>query len=62
VRSAALDLTWYQYFLLDVVAVLTLALGSILLILFLMMRTLLRKLHGGKKNVQETLTSRQKRD
>jgi hypothetical protein len=61
-RSAALDLTWYQYFLLDVIAMLTLAVGSILLILFLIMRTLLRKLRGGKKIAQETRTSRKKRD
>jgi glucuronosyltransferase len=42
-RSAVLDLTWYQYFLLDVIALLALAVGSILLIVFLMLRTVLRK-------------------
>jgi glucuronosyltransferase len=37
-RSAALDLAWYQYFLLDVIAVLTLAVGSALILVSLMLR------------------------
>ncbi|PNF23012.1 UDP-glucuronosyltransferase 2B33 [Cryptotermes secundus] len=61
-RSAALDLTWYQYFLLDVIAVLALAVGSVVLIVFLMMRLLLRKLFGGERNLQEAHTSRKKCD
>jgi glucuronosyltransferase len=32
-RSAVLDLAWYQYFLLDVITVLALAIVSVLLIL-----------------------------
>jgi hypothetical protein len=42
-RSAVLELTWYQYFLLDVMAVLTLAAGSAVLVVFLMVRRVLRK-------------------
>jgi glucuronosyltransferase len=42
-RSAVLDLSWYQYFLLDVIAVLALVGGSALLVVFLVMRTVLRK-------------------
>jgi glucuronosyltransferase len=61
-RSAALDLTWYQYFLLDVIAVLALAVGSIVLIVFLMMRVLLRKLFGGERNLKDADTSRKKRN
>jgi len=45
-RSAVLDLAWYQYFLLDVIAVLTLATVSILLILLLVFRVILKKLFG----------------
>jgi glucuronosyltransferase len=48
-RSAALDLTWYQYFLLDVIAVLVLALGFVLFFMFLLLRKLLRKMCGGSK-------------
>jgi glucuronosyltransferase len=46
-RSAVLDLTWYQYFLLDVIAVLVVVLGFALFIIVLMLRTLLRKICGG---------------
>ncbi|PNF23047.1 UDP-glucuronosyltransferase 1-1 [Cryptotermes secundus] len=55
-RSAALDLTWYQYFLLDVIAVLTLAVGSVLLIVFLLLRALLTRICGGKhKEIDSTI-------
>jgi glucuronosyltransferase len=46
-RSAALDLAWYQYFLLDVIAVLALALGLVVLITFLILRKVLRKACSG---------------
>ncbi|PSN29898.1 hypothetical protein C0J52_27059, partial [Blattella germanica] len=42
-RSAALDLTWYQYFLLDVFAALVLAVGIVLSITFLLVRAVYRK-------------------
>jgi hypothetical protein len=45
-RSAVLDLAWYQYFLLDVIAVLALAIFSLMLILFLVCRVILKKLFG----------------
>ncbi|XP_023717901.1 UDP-glucuronosyltransferase 1-8 [Cryptotermes secundus] len=45
-RSAALDLTWYQYFLLDVIAVLALAVGVFLLLALLISRAIFRKLCG----------------
>jgi hypothetical protein len=45
-RSAALDLTWYQYFLLDVASVLALAVASVLLIAFLVFRAIFRKVCG----------------
>jgi glucuronosyltransferase len=61
-RSAALDLTWYQYFLLDVIAVLMLAVGSFLLLAYLMLRALLRKLFGGERNLKDAGTSRKKHD
>ncbi|XP_021912896.1 uncharacterized protein LOC110826504 [Zootermopsis nevadensis] len=52
-RSAALDLTWYQYFLLDVIAVLALAAGSALLVMFLIIRALLR-IFSGISNVDKS--------
>ena len=48
-RSAALDLTWYQYFLIDVITVLAIAVGSVLLTVFLVLRTVFRLLCGGSK-------------
>jgi hypothetical protein len=45
-RSAALDLTWFHYLLLDVIAVLALATVLILLILPLLRRVILKKLIG----------------
>jgi hypothetical protein len=60
-RSAALDLAWYQYFLLDVIAVLVLAAGSLLAVAFLMLRALLRKTFGGNCCVQTSLPSSQKK-
>ena len=61
-RSAALDLAWYQYFLLDVIAVLALAVGSVLVVAFLIFRALLRKMVGGKRCVQRANKSAKKRD
>jgi hypothetical protein len=46
-RSAALDLTWYQYFLLDVTAVMAPAVGSVVFITFLTLRAVLGKICGG---------------
>jgi glucuronosyltransferase len=57
-RSAALDITWYQYFLLDVIAVLTIAVVLVLLIVFLMLRAALRKF----RIVKNIDTSRKKGD
>jgi hypothetical protein len=48
VCSVALDLNWYQYFLLDVIAVLASAVGSVLFTTFLVLRTKTAKLFGGK--------------
>jgi glucuronosyltransferase len=47
-RSAALDLLWYQYFLLDVIAVLTLSIGSFLLLVFLILWAVLKKVLSAK--------------
>jgi glucuronosyltransferase len=47
-RSAVLDLTWYQYFLLDVMVVLTLAVGSALLGVILILKSTLRKFYFGR--------------
>jgi glucuronosyltransferase len=54
-RSAALDLTWYQYFLLDVIAVLALAVGSVFLIAFLLLRAALTRICGGKSQKIEKI-------
>jgi len=50
VRSALMDLTWYQYFLLDVIAVLALAVGSVVLIAFMTLRLVSRRVWGVKSN------------
>jgi hypothetical protein len=58
-RSAALDLTWYQYFLLDVIAVLLLTFGVVVIVVFFVFRALYRNVfsvlskstvHGPKKD------------
>jgi glucuronosyltransferase len=56
--SAVLDLVWYQYVLLDFIAVLALAVGSVVLIVFMMLRLVLRRVWGVKNNYKE----RHKRD
>jgi glucuronosyltransferase len=52
-RSAVLDLAWYQYFLLDVISVLALAVGSVALIVFMILRLVLRRVWGVKNNYKE---------
>jgi len=59
-RSSVLDLAWYQYFLLDVIAVLAIATVSILLILLLVCRVILKKLFGWE-SYQENTDSRIKK-
>jgi glucuronosyltransferase len=61
-RSAVLDLTWYQYFLLDVIAVLALGVGFAAFIVFLVLRAVLRKLFGVKKSQQRADAFQKKRD
>jgi hypothetical protein len=61
-RSAVLDLAWYQYFLLDVIAVLALVVGSVVVVCFLVLRALWRKLVGGRTSVQRVYKSAKKRD
>jgi hypothetical protein len=46
-RSAVLDRTWYQYFLLDVIAVLALAFGAASTVTSFIFRAILRKLCCG---------------
>ncbi|KAJ9601563.1 hypothetical protein L9F63_000306, partial [Diploptera punctata] len=58
-RSAALDLTWYQYFLLDVIAVLILASLTILIILFVIIRAIFRLVCRKSK---PKLTSKKKKN
>ena len=41
-RSAALDLTWYQYYRIDVTAVLVLAAGIVITLLFIISRAVIR--------------------
>ena len=59
-RSAVLDLAWYQYFLLDVTAVLALASVSILLILLLVCRVVLKRLIGWKSHRKNTDSKKKK--
>jgi hypothetical protein len=58
-RSASLDLTWYQYFLLDVIAVMALA----MFLVFLMLRALMRILLRCKRSQQqESITLLEKKE
>jgi glucuronosyltransferase len=61
-RSAVLDLSWYQYFLLDVIAVLALAAGSLLLTVFLVVRAVLRKVLGRKASEKRSASKRKKQN
>jgi glucuronosyltransferase len=49
-RSAILDLVWYQYLLLDVIAVLALAVGSLVLIVCMTLRTVFGKICRGRRH------------
>ena len=60
-RSAALDLTWYQYFLIDVITVFAVFLGTILLIVLLVLRALLRKIFESSDKKQ-IASSKKKRN
>jgi len=61
-RSAVLDLAWYQYFLLDVIVVLALAVGSAVVVGFLVLRALWRKLFGARRYEQRANESAKKQD
>ena len=52
-RSAVLDLAWYQYFLLDVIAVLALAVVSVVLIVYTTLRAVLCKIRGGGRHKED---------
>jgi glucuronosyltransferase len=54
-RSAVLDLTWYQYFLLDVIAFLALAVGSVVFVTFQILKAVLRKICSGGRQEIDTL-------
>jgi glucuronosyltransferase len=61
-RSAVLDLAWYQYLLLDVTAVLALAVGSVVLIVYMTLRAVLGKICGsGRHKEEEEKTLRNKK-
>jgi glucuronosyltransferase len=61
-RSAVLDLAWYQYYLLDVIVVLALAIVSIVLIPLSVCRVLLKKLIDNKSYEEYTDSRRKKQN
>jgi len=62
-RSALQDLAWYQYLLLDVIAVLALAVGSVVLIVYMTLRAVLGKICGGGGNKDDDkILRREKRN
>jgi hypothetical protein len=60
-RSAVLDLAWYQYLLLDVIAVLALAVGSVVLIVYMTLRAVLGKICGNGRHKEDEKTLRNKK-
>ena len=60
-RSAVLDLAWYQYFLLDVIAVLALAVGYFVLMIYMTLRAVLGKICGGRRPKEEDKVLRRKK-
>jgi glucuronosyltransferase len=54
-RSAVLDLTWYQYFLLDVIAVLALGVGFALFTVFLICRALFKKVCSSTPKIKSII-------
>ena len=60
-RSAVLALTWYQDFLLDVIAVLALAVGSVVLIVYMTLRAVLGKICGGGRHKDDDKILRKKK-
>jgi glucuronosyltransferase len=62
-RSAVLDLAWYQYFLLDVIAVLGLAVGCVVLIVYMTLRAVWGKIcGGGRRKEGDEILRRKKRN
>jgi uncharacterized membrane protein YraQ (UPF0718 family) len=60
-RSAVLDLAWYQYFLLDVIAVLALAFGAASTVTFFIFRAIFRQLFGSASKAKN-VSQNKKRD
>jgi hypothetical protein len=60
-RSAILDLTWYQYLLLDFIAVLAIAVGSVLLIVYMTLRAVLGKTYGAGRHKDDVEIIREKK-
>jgi len=60
-RSAVLDLAWYQYLLLDVIAVLALAVGSVVLIVYMALRAVLGNICGGGRHKDDYKILRKKK-
>jgi hypothetical protein len=60
-RSAALDLAWYQYLLLDVIAVLALALGCLVLIVYMTLRAAMGIICGGGRHKDDDKILRKKK-
>jgi uncharacterized membrane protein len=59
-RSAVLDVAWYQYFLLDVFAVLAIAVVSVVLIVYITLRAVLNKICGGVEHTEEGILRKKK--
>lgn len=58
--TAAINLTWYQYYLLDVFAAIFGGIVLLLVIVYLILRTLFRRLYGGKTETKSIKTSKKK--
>jgi glucuronosyltransferase len=52
-RSAVMDVAWYQHFLLGVIVMLALAVGSVVLIVYMTLRAVLGKMCGGGRHKED---------
>jgi glucuronosyltransferase len=59
-RSAVMDLAWYKYYLLDVIAVLALAVGSVVLVVYMAVTAMLDNICGSGRQKDDNILRNKK--